>query len=796
VRNPSAITGFLWRAKWLGLLGAVVVVLASAAAAGSANLAGNKPVEIDIPIQSQAYGIAFFEETARMFEKLRPDVRVNLTGSARVHEKLRIRVMADDLPDATDADLLYGTLITAGRIRDLSPFLDGPDWDGEGSWRGRFLPGVLDRWDRSGRVYSVPFAHAVWAIFYNKKLFAEHGWEIPRTWDEFFSLCEKIRTAGVAPLSLPGVYLRYGDAFLRSAYFNLVGPDGYRAYNQLAPGTRSDPRFVRAAAVLQRVSATCMLKGWEGMSHTGAEQAFLDGKCAMTVAGSWLGSEVRGKIPPGFSIGAMNFPVFPDGIAHPDTIQVQSSYYFLFAKADPVREQATVDFFRFLTSRERARAFAHQQDATSAVSGISADDYSDAMRDVAALIAKAPASFDGGRPTSSAFLALMEQSMNDLRQQLMTGRITPQEFADRLEAAAQAERVRAENPTSVKVKHRWKTALLLFAMALSIGLLGWETARRSRARRTAGGSTSRAEGHLGKLRLPMAAGFVGPALLLFGLLVVLPGLQALLWAFTRWDGIGGARVPVGIFNFKWLLLESDTFWYALRNNLYIMVVPTLVVVPLSLLLAAFIHRGVWGGNFFRAVFLFPNLLGGIAATLLWMNAYDPHGGLVNAALVKLGGVLHNDWLSSFAGYPWLSQDNLYRALIPIYIWMACGFNLVLYLAAMQGIDPELYEAAEIEGASAWRQFFTITLPLIWDVLAISAVFIVVAGLNTFEMIWLLTSQDPTSQSHVLSTLMVSTMFKEFEVGRATAVALIMFVLVLIGSAVVLRVMRQRDTVRD
>jgi raffinose/stachyose/melibiose transport system permease protein len=796
VRNPSAITGFLRLANWLTLLGTVVAVLLSAALAESANSVSAKPVEIDIPIQSQAYGVAFFEETARMFEKLRPDVRVNLTGSARVHEKLRIRIMADDLPDATDADLLYGTLITAGRIRDLSPYLDGPDWDGQGIWRSRFLPGVLERWDRGGRVYSVPFAHAVWAIFYNQKLFAEHGWAMPRTWDDFFNLCEKIRAAGVAPLSLPGVYLRYGDAFLRSAYFNLVGPDGYRAYNQLAPGTRSDPRFVRAAAVLQRVSANCMLKGWEGMSHTGAEQAFLDGKCAMTVAGSWLGSEVRGKIPAGFSIGAMNFPVFPDGITDPDTLQVQSSYYFLFTKADPVREQATVDFFRFLTSRERARAFAHQQDATSAVTGIRADDYSDAMRDVAALIAKAPASFDGGRPTSSAFLALMEQSMNDLRQQLMTGRITPQEFADRLEAAAQAERVRAENPTSVKVKHRWKTALLLLALALSIGLLGWETARRSRARRKAGSSTSRAEGHLGKLRLPMAAGFVGPALILFGLLVVLPGLQALLWAFTRWDGIGGARVSVGIFNFKWLLLESDTFWYALRNNLYIMVVPTLVVVPLSLLLAACIHRGVWGGNFFKAVFLFPNLLGGIAATLLWMNAYDPHGGLVNTALVKLGGVLHNGWLSSFAGYPWLSQDNLYRALIPIYVWMACGFNLVLYLAAMQGIDPELYEAAEIEGASAGRQFFTITLPLIWDVLAISAVFIVVAGLNTFEMIWLLTSQDPTSQSHVLSTLMVSTMFKEFEVGRATAIALIMFVLVLIGSALVLRVMRQRDTVRD
>lgn len=773
--------------------GTSTVVHASAADEKTTELPS---IEIDIPIQAQAYGSAFFEETARLFERLRPDVRVNLTGNARVHEKMRIRVMAGDLPDASDADLLYDKLIASDQVVDLAPYLDGPDWEGIGRWRDRFLPGVLNRWSRDGHVYSVPFAHAVWAIFYNKEMFAKHGWETPHTWDEFFKLCEKIRAQGIAPMTLPGVYMRYGDSFLRAAYYNLVGPEGYRAYNELAPGTRSDPRFIRAAEVQQRAAVNFMVKGWEGMTHTAAEQAFLDGKSAMTVAGSWLGSEVRGKIPPGFSIGAMNFPVFPDGITHPDTLQAQSSYYFIFKKTDPAREQATVDFFRFLTSRERARAFARLQDATAALNETRITDFSDAMRDVAALIAKSPGSFDGGRPVSSAFLALMEQSMNDLRQQLMTGRITPQEYGERLEAAAQAQHLRELNPTSVKVKHRWKSVLLLLVLSLSIGWLGWEAAKRSRARRREGGVAFRAEGHLGRLHLPMASGFVGPALVLFGLLVIVPGVQAFLWAFTRWDGVGGTRTAVGLFNFKWLLLESDTFWYALKNNLYIMVVPTLVVVPLSLLLATLIHRGVFGANFFRAVFLFPNLLGGIAATLLWMNAYDPHGGLVNASLVKIGAWLHNDWLSSFAAYPWLSQDNLFRALIPIYIWMACGFNLVLYLAAMQGIDPELYEAAEIDGAPAWRQFITITLPLIWDVLAISAVFIVVAGLNTFEMIWLLTSQDPISQSHVLSTLMVATMFKEFEVGRATAVAVIMFVLVLIGSAVVLRVMRQRDVVRD
>jgi ABC-type sugar transport system permease subunit len=133
-------------------------------------------------------------------------------------------------------------------------------------------------------------------------------------------------------------------------------------------------------------------------------------------------------------------------------------------------------------------------------------------------------------------------------------------------------------------------------------------------------------------------------------------------------------------------------------------------------------------------------------------------------------------------------------LIPIYLWMACGFNLVLYLAAMQGVSAELYEAAELDGASAWRQFFSITLPQIRDVLAISAVFIVIAGLNTFEMIWLLTSQDPTSSAHVLSTLMVSTMFKEFQIGRATAIAVVMFIFVLVGSVAVLRAMRDREEV--
>jgi ABC-type sugar transport system permease subunit/ABC-type glycerol-3-phosphate transport system substrate-binding protein len=768
-------------------------------------------VEIEIPLQPAAYGTAFFDETARMFEKLRPGVRVRIAGDIRNDDKVQIRAMGGDFPDATDARLLYDTLIAAGKIRDLSPYLDGPNWEGDGAWRDAFLPGVLDRWARGDGVYALPYTHAVWVVFYNEALFAARGWSPPTTWDELFALTEKIRATGLAPLTLPGVYMRYGDAFLQAAHFSAAGADGYRKFQQLAPGAFTDPGFVRAAGVLQRISQTTLLNGWEGMTHTAAQQAFLDGKSAMTISATWLVSEMRGKFPEGFQLGAFNLPAFSDGIGPAGAVQARSAYFFMFATGDAERERATVDFFRFMTSRERARAFAKQFDAPVALRAVRPEDYeSPALRQIAEFVERAPAVVDAAPPPTAAFSAFIAQGLNDARFQLMTGRITPEEFGERLERTAKGERERALEPERVEVKHAGKALALCGAIVTVVLWLGWRGRIALRPRRSDAGvaasfrtwpETARAKGHVskdaatvqrsGRLRLPLALGFVGPSLAIFGAFVILPALASITWAFTRWDGFTG-QSWAGLFNFKWLLLESDTFWFALKNNLYLMIVPTLAVVPMALFFAAMIHRGVWGAGFFRAVFLFPNLLGGIAATLLWMNAYDPHGGLINAALVKLGGWTGSDWLQSFAGYAWLSQANLYHALIPIYLWMACGFNLVLYLAAMQGISHELYEAAELDGASEWRQFFSITLPQIREVLAISAVFIVIAGLNTFEMIWLLTSQDPTSSVHVLSTLMVSTMFKEFQIGRATAIAVVMFVLVLTGSAALLRVMRNRE----
>lgn len=744
-------------------------------------------VTLDIPIFAGGYGTAFYEETAREFETLRPGVRVNIYGDPRISDKLRVRIIDGNLPDAMlPFNVLIPALIESGKLRDLSPHLDGPNWENDSTWRESFLPGALGSWNLNGGTYGAPLSYSCWTLYYDRALFRARGWTEPRTWEEFFELCEKIKATGLAPVSLTGIYGNYPDAFLRAAYYNLAGAEGWRALNDLAPGARTDPRYVRAAAILQRITQHYTLAGWEGATHTAAQSAFLEGRAAMCVSGSWMIYEMGARIPADLEIGVMNFPVFADGVAPPDTIQTGSDSFFAFATGDVEREVLTIEFLRFLTSRTRAAAWVRRVDAPVAVRGVPLEAFSARMRPVAEMIARAPEAFN--MPQVMLQPPAIRQALLDSRLALMTGRISPEQFGERIEAAAAMDRARQAEPDRIEYRHPIAGGLLLAALAAVAGGL----LIRGRRRSSGGTEAARknnfaaaADAQLGRMRAGTAAGFVGPAFGLYAALVLAPGAVALGWAFTRWDGMG-AREWVGLFNFKTLLFESEIFWSALANNAFLMLVPAVVVLPLALGLAYVLHRGLWGAGFFRAVLLFPNLLGGIAAALLWLTAYEPHGGLANAGLVTLGGWLGSDWLKSFAGYPWLAPHNLYWSLVPIYVWMACGFNLVLYLAAMEGINPELYEAAELEGASRARQFFSITLPLIWEVVVVSAVFIVIAGLNAFEMVWLLTQQDPDTSTHTLGTMMVTSMFKEFQVGRATAIAVVLFVLVLAGSAVLMR----------
>ena len=186
-----------------------------------------QPVTLDVPVFEGGYGIGFYVDTARRFEELNPGVSVHVYGDPRIQDQLRVRIIDGHLPDiAWVPYILWPSLIRAGRVLDLRPSLDGRNWEGDARWGDTFQPGSLDSWKVGEGVYGLPFSYSCWSLFYNRGMFRAHGWKEPKTWDEFFALCDRIRADGLAPVSIPGTRWKYPAAFSRPPTITWPGRKG------------------------------------------------------------------------------------------------------------------------------------------------------------------------------------------------------------------------------------------------------------------------------------------------------------------------------------------------------------------------------------------------------------------------------------------------------------------------------------------------------------------------------------------------------------------------------------------
>ncbi len=732
------------------------------------------------------------ETTQRVSGRKRDPVIVDMYLDPRIEDKVRVRILEGSFFEITNAFINYWPLIHNGKVLELNKFLDQPNWEGDAKWRDTFLPGSLDVYVDNGKIYSVSLGYYASVIWYNKKMFRDHGWKTPVTWDELFALCEQVKKAGIAPLAFQGRYPYYAAPLYEAAFYSLAGPKAFYGQKKLVAGSYSRPESVEALRLLQKLAVEGFQAGALGMSHTESQLQFFLGNTAMIPCGAWLKSEMLGKIPDGFELGCFNLPVSKNRIADPTAVSVHTEATVVMSQSP--HPEIAVDFLRLMTSRRMAGKFARMQDIPTCIRGANEGNLSKDLEELNQIVNRAKTSY-GMVPGEN--YPEFEQIYRDGMYRAISASQTPAKIAQGLESQAVAAKARGDNPDQVTVNHRWKPAMLL--TLLGGGMLLALT-QMVRMRRHARRKLAPVE-ELQPMRFRNVLLFVGPAVVIYSMFIIVPCVRSFAWSVHQWNGLTNLEgMPFkGLMNFRRLLLESDTFWISLQNNLFLMVVVPLFVVPLALFLSACISRGVLGSTFFRVVFFFPNLLGGVAATLLWLHVYNPQGGLINAALMGLGSGLHTIGIHSIAGYfqsfqayTWLEPKNLYWSLIPISIWSACGFNMVLYLAAMETIPETYYEAARIDGASAFRQFWTITVPLIWEVLLISLVFLVIGGMKAFETIWLLTNQQPQTQNHVISTLMIQTMFNEFKVGEATAMAVMLFLMIFVGTAAMLRGLRRES----
>jgi putative chitobiose transport system permease protein len=271
--------------------------------------------------------------------------------------------------------------------------------------------------------------------------------------------------------------------------------------------------------------------------------------------------------------------------------------------------------------------------------------------------------------------------------------------------------------------------------------------------------------------------FLAPALFVLTLTVFWPALQAFYYSFTRYDLISDPEW-VGFANFR-RLWRDETFWRTLGNTLayLVCVVPLLVSLPLAL--AILVNQKLRGISGFRLAYYTPVVISMVVAGIAWRWLYAENGLLNQVASGLLGeGTLAQKLLP----IPWLTSPNLALfSVMAVTVWKGLGYYMVVYLAGLQGIPPDLYEAAAIDGSDGIAKHWDITLPLMRPYLLLVGIISSISATKVFEEVYIMTQGGPLSRSKTIVYYVYEQAFGQLEISYGCTIGLVLFLIVLVPS---------------
>ena len=272
----------------------------------------------------------------------------------------------------------------------------------------------------------------------------------------------------------------------------------------------------------------------------------------------------------------------------------------------------------------------------------------------------------------------------------------------------------------------------------------------------------------------LAAGlFLLPNLIGFLIFTAIPVGAAFVLAFYDYDLLLGASWA-GLENFREMFTVDRVFRAALFNTVYFTAVSVPLSVVLGLATAILVNQALRGVVIFRSIFLLPYVTVTVALSLVWKWLYLPDIGLINSALGAVG----------IDGPAWLtSQTWAMPALILMSVWKGFGYNMVIFLAGLQGIPDHLYDAAKVDGATAWRRFLNLTLPLLSPTTFFVVVISVISSFQVFDQALIMTNGGPGTATTTLVLYIYQKGFQSFDMGYAAAVALVLFAVIFVFTVV-------------
>lgn len=281
--------------------------------------------------------------------------------------------------------------------------------------------------------------------------------------------------------------------------------------------------------------------------------------------------------------------------------------------------------------------------------------------------------------------------------------------------------------------------------------------------------------------------FLAPSLLLYAVFVLYPYVQAFWISLHQWRGVSANKKYVGLDNYD-KLIHDQYFRNALGHNVEMLIVLPIFIIGLAMLFATlFVQggRGVRGSNFYRVVFFFPQVMSVVIVGILWQYIYNPNSGLINGFLRAVGlDSLTRSWLGDTSTALW--------AVAAVVVWQAVGFYMVLFVAGMQSIPLDFYEAARLDGAGRVAQFKDVTLPLLWENMRVALVYIAIAALDLFTIVQVMTEGKPQRSSDVVARYMYEQAFTNSQFGYASAIGVVLLLLTL-GLSIILLILSRRDT---
>ena len=260
--------------------------------------------------------------------------------------------------------------------------------------------------------------------------------------------------------------------------------------------------------------------------------------------------------------------------------------------------------------------------------------------------------------------------------------------------------------------------------------------------------------------------FIAPSLIFLFVFVVLPIFAALYLSFTQYNLLKPPKL-IGLENYQ-ALLTDDRFVHSIANTLVFALGTIPTGTALALLFALFVNEKIRGITFFRTAFYMPVVTSFVAVSLIWLLLYDPSVGVLNY-LLQLVGLPRSEWLQS-------PQTSL-LSIIVFTVWKNIGYNMVIYLAGLQGIPDHLYEAAEIDGAGNWDKFWSVTVPLLQPTTFFVVVVWFIGALQMFIQVLILTQGGPLDSAITVVYLVYSNAFEYLKMGYAAAMSFVLFIFI-------------------